>query len=195
MKKIVSLLAVVLAGVVAGCGSVGGIFTPHVATVPVLGTNTVITAQPVVTAALVTNTLADGQTVTNSVVVTNTVLTTNLVTVTNMVQQTNYTVSQTASNYITGAQAINGITSVVDPYSAPIGLALAGLSGVLGFWARMKSKQAAMHSSVSQTIITAVEQLEPAIGAGVKAAVTATAAKQGTSAAVQNVVAAVTANL
>jgi hypothetical protein len=179
----------------AGCGSVGGVFTPTVTKAPVVLTNQVAQVQTVVLTNVVLVTQTNGINVTNTVTEVETV--TNEVTelVTNLVNVTNYTVSQATSNVLGAATLLNSASSIVNPYSMPIGLALAGLSGVLGFWARLKSQQAATHASVAQTVITAIEGLDPAIGAAVKAAVAAKSAKMGTLAEVSSVVAAVTANL
>jgi hypothetical protein len=72
-----------------------------------------------------------------------------------------------------------------------LGLAVAGFA----FYGKIKAAQAQTHADVSSTIITAIEGLEPAASAAVKAAVTAKGAQMGTGAAVAAVVAAVTKNL
>jgi hypothetical protein len=196
MKKLLVGICTVSVLFVVGCGSVGGLFTAHTAVVPIVQTNLVTTTLSQVASETVTNTNSAGQPVTNIVTVTNLVTTTNTVLTTNLVTVTNsYTVSSTVSNAIAGAQGVNALTAGVDPYSLPIGLGLSALSAVLAFWGRQKSVAAAKSASVAQTVITAVEGLEPAVAAGVKAAVTAQAAKAGTSTIVANTVAAVTANL
>ena len=169
---------------------------PQTAQVPVVVTNQVTQTNIVVQTNIVTQTLTNGVTQTNTVFTTNTVLQTVPVLVTNTVTVTNgYVVSSAASNVLAVAGAANTLTGPVDPFSGSIALGLTALSAGLGWYARLKTKQAQAHLSVAQTVITAVEGLEPAVAAGVNSAVAAQSAKMGTSAAVNQVVNAVTQNL
>jgi len=142
-------------------------------------------------------------TVTNGVTLTNEVTEVVPVTVTNIVLATNfqvtvtngYQVSSTVSNVLAAANLANGVTAPIDPWSVPIKLGLTGLAAAFGWFATLKSKQAAQHLSTAQTMITAVENLAPAVGDGVKAAIAQQALKMGTSATVAATVTAVTNDL
>lgn len=171
-----------------GCASdsYGHLLTPQLAQAAVVATNLVTqTNQVTVTNQVVqTVTQTNGVTVveTNQVTQTNVVVEKVPVLVTNTVTVTNgWQVSSTVSNIVGYAQMANGATAALDPYSVPIGGILAGGLGLLGWYARLKTKQAQQHLSTATTMITAIEGLAPTVVAGVKAAVAAQALHSGTT--------------
>jgi hypothetical protein len=93
------------------------------------------------------------------------------------------------------ASTLNTLTGGIDPASGLITLLLGLSTAGLAFYAKSKTTALTTHATATQTIVTAIENLEPAASAAVKAAVTAQGAKTGTSAAVNSVVGAITANL
>jgi hypothetical protein len=188
-----TFFAILTAALLSGCAS---------------GSAPFLTAHTNTTSLVVTNFQTIVQTVqqTNTVTLTNSVGQTNTVTVTNQVQQTNivpmlqtqwttnivYTPAASVTNTIATIQAANTLTGPMDPFSgwitAALGLATAGL----GWFAKVKTAESAKNASVANTVITAVEGLEPTVSAAVKAAVSAQAAHQGTSAIVYSAVQAAT---
>lgn len=162
----------------------------------VIGTNIVTETNTVLVTNVVTTTLTNGVTVTNHVIQTDTVIQTVPVTVTNTVTVTNaYVVSSAVSNTLATVGTVVTATAPIDPYSGILELGLGLLSAGLGYYAKVKSTQAANNLSAAATVITAVEGLAPAAAEGVKAAVTAKSNQMGTTAATSAVVAAVTQNL
>jgi hypothetical protein len=197
MKNIkLFLLAAVPAAMLTACGSVGGLFTPSTVQRQVVTTNLVPWTQIIYQTNMVTVTQTNGVTQTNQVVVTTTNTVTVPTMVTNTVTVTNgWTVSSAAQGTLTAVGTVNQATAAVDPYSGLLTAFLGLAAGGLGWLAKIKTNQAATASSVSQTVITAVEGLAPTVAPAVKAAVTAQSAKMGTGAAVASVVQAVTQNL
>jgi hypothetical protein len=195
IMKLTSILSAVIL-LCAGCAGGGPLLQPVVTQQPIATMKLVLETNMVTVTNLVTQTLTNGVTVTNHVVQTEyqvqqvPVLVTNLVNVTNA-----YVVSSTASNVLSYAGMANSFTAPVDPYSGLITLALGLATAGLGWFAKIKSKQAATNLSTAATVITAVEGLEPAAAAAVKAAVTAKSNQMNTTAAVSAVVTAVTQNL
>jgi len=146
--------------------------------------------------------------VTNGVTLTNEVLQTNLVNLvvpvlaTNVTYQTNlatvtngYQVSSLASNIIGAAAIGNAISSPINPFSGLVSTFLGLTAAGLGWYARLKTKEAQQHLSTATTLITAVEGLAPAVSAGVKTAVADQALKMGTADTVNATVQSVTQNL
>ncbi len=196
LSEIFRSLILAAASAIATAGCASGLLTAQVTPHQVITTRTVTQTNTVVQTNIVTQTLTNGVTVTNTAYVTNTTYLTMPVVVTNTVNVTNgYMVSSTASNVLADAAAANTLTGPMYPFAGTVGAILALATAGLGWYANLKTKQLHTQSSAAATIITAVEGLEPAAAAAVKAAVTAQTTKMGTNAAVQSVVGAVTQNL
>lgn len=197
INRIVKTLACAGASLalLAGCASGGPLLKPVTEQVPVVGQSNQVNVTNVVS-QVQTVTVTNGVTQTNQVTVTNQAFVTNVVPVTNLVTITNaYQVNPSVSNVIGTAQMINGATAPLDPYSGLINGVLAGGLAILGWYARLKTKEAQQHLSTASTIITAVENLAPTVGDGVKAAIAQQSLKMGTQATVAATVSAVTADL
>jgi hypothetical protein len=121
-----------------------------------------------------------------------TVMQTNIVTVTTT---NSFQVASGVTTALAAAQVANTISSPFDPYAPLAAGVMTLISGLLGWYAKQKTAALKTQASTAQTVITAIEGLEPAVAAGVKTAVTAKSQQMGTSAAVSSVVAAVTSQL
>lgn len=177
-----ALLAV--AAVTPGCASSGA---------PLLTATT--NSTPNIQTELQTNVVT--VTTTNSLNQTNIVNTTNVVPVqvTNYATVVTYSTAPALANTLSTVQGLNTLTAPLDPFSGWVTLALGLATAGLGFYAKQKTADANTHASVAATVINAVEGLAPAVGDGVKAAVTAQSLKQGTYVEVNNAVQDVTSGL
>jgi hypothetical protein len=206
MKTLTSLI--LASALAAGCSTPpAALLTPQT-----VQTNQIQTIQTIqrTNAVIVTNIVqeVDVVTVTNGLTLTNQVLETNLVNevvpvlVTNLSYRTNlvtvtngYAVSSLASNVVGVASIVNAATSPINPFSGLVGTFLALSTAGLGYYARLKTKQAQQHLSTATTMITAIEGLAPAAAAGVKTAIADQALKMGTADTVNSTVQAVTQSL
>lgn len=196
IKDVVLTLSLAAAAATTGCAS----SNPPFLTAQTVQTNIVTEVQQVVQTNTVVQTnvvtVTNGVSQTNLVSVVVPVLQTNLVSQTNTVTITNgYQVSAAVSNVLADAGMVNSVTAPLNPYSGLVSGVLALAAGGLGWYARLKTKQAQQHLSTASTIITAVEGLAPAVAQGVKTAVANQAVKMGTADNVQATVQAVTQNL
>ena len=197
MKKLILLCALAATAVVmtACAGMSAALLKPTVTAQTVTQTNFVNQIVPVILTNYYTMTNNNGNSRTLILYQTNLVAEPVPVLVTNQLWVTNYAVAPGVANGIATAQAINSATSLFNPFSGTLAAVFGLASAGLGFLVKQKNAQIATHASVNSTIISAIEGLEPAVAAGVKAAVASEASKQGTAAAVFNTVQAVTQNL
>lgn len=174
MKKLILICATV--SLVTGCTS---LLKTNVATVPVVQTNYVVQTAFTIQTNLVTVTQTNGVILTNAVAVTNTLAVTNQAFVTNLVSQTNFNVSSGAQAALATISAANTVTGPLNPFSGWITLALTATTAGLGWFAKIKSQQAASHASVAATVIQAVEAAPTDVGNLVKGIVSDLSVKKG----------------
>ena len=189
------MLAIFCLSFIPACASSGGILRATTNAVPTV----IVTNVPVVSTSTVLETTmsTNAAGVVNTVTVTNQAVQTNYVTqsLTNWTTNVVYSVSPTLSTVISTAEAANTVTGPLDPFSGTItailGLAAAGL----GYYAKMKTKQAATHAANAATVINAVEGLAGPTADAVKAAIQAQSLKDGTATSLNTAVQTLTSGL
>jgi hypothetical protein len=179
MKSLISVFAAATLLSACASGSAPGLIkTQNVIATPAQ----VTTAQPVSSIVQLTNGVTETNWATNLVTSQITNWTTNIV----------YAVNPTITNTLNIASQINGLAGPANPFSGWTTLALGAVTAGLGWYAKIKTAQAAKNGSVGATLITAIEGLPDALGQPVKAAVQAQALQSGTSNEVHDVVQSVT---
>ena len=166
MKTLRRLLAFSLQlaalGFLVGCGTVAAVRAPFLTT-----TNTVpvIVTVPGVTNVLTERVPAATNTAGNVITITPAYVT-NLVTITAARSVTNYVtnVSTVVNPALQSALDTVGTVNRFNPTpSAPlIDLALAGLLGALGWWARLKTRQANENAGLARTLVLGIEEAKSA---------------------------------
>lgn len=188
MKKLLPVL-LILPLLLTGCGTVAAFKQPFVAR-----TNAVPT---VITVPGQTNTVAQVVAATTNVVGNVVTITppfvTNLVTITPAAFVTNWS-TNVVFEVNPGVQGALSTLETVNKFNpTPTGpfvdLALAGAAGVLGFIARLKTKQAAANANLAQTLVLGIEEAK---SAETKASVKKVSEKLGNAPAVNALVQKVT---
>lgn len=175
-----------------GCGTLEALRTPFVRTTNAVPAVVTLPAQTNTVAAIVeatTNTIGHVTTITPARI-TNFVSITPASFVTNWTTNVSVTVNPALESVLATAQTVNTFNPT--PSAPIIDLALAGIVAGLGYFARVKSKQANERESIARTIVSGIEE---ANSAETKAAVAKLSAKLGNAPQINALVQRVTRGL